>query len=315
MNGDSSGWQNSDVQNRDLLYPIVGWQTLEVEMSEVTVIGLGAMGSALARAFANVGHRLTVWNRTPSRMQPLVSRGAIGTETPAEAISQSPMTVLCIDKYDVSRRLIQESGMIDSMSGRTLVQLSTGTPAEARGFASWLMASGVEVLDGAIMPYPDGIGEADAQILFAGSKTVYEACEPVLDCLGGDLRYVGEEIGAAAVLDMALLTHQLANYLGVWHGARACEAEGLGVDVFASLFPQHDPAAHLAWRIHRKEFDDPGATLEVWNAALDRILEQARDAGINREIPELISNLFRRAIALGHGQKDIGTVIEVMRQG
>ncbi|NDW48022.1 hypothetical protein [Ruegeria sp. PrR005] len=128
-----------------------------------------------------------------------------------------------------------------------------------------------------------------------------------------ELRYVGAETGGAAVLDMALLSHQLAYYLGVWHGARVCESEGLGIDLFASLLPPQDPAAHLARRISEHDYDQPGATLEVWNAALDRILEQAQTNKINQEIPELISSLFRRAIALGHGHRDIATVIEVLR--
>ena len=282
-------------------------------MSDVTMIGLGAMGSALAAAFIGAGHDLTVWNRTPQRMEPLAALGAIAAQSLAEAVGSSPISVICIDNYDASRHLIEGDGMLAALSGRTLIQLSTGTPAEARSFSDWLGRHGVGVVDGAIMPYPDGIGAEDAQILFAGPAHLYDACKPVLDCLGGDLRHVSEDVGAAAVLDMALLTHQLANYLGVWHGARACEAEGLGIDVFASMFAQDDPAAHLAWRIHKEDFDNPGATLEVWNAALDRILQHSQDAGINQEIPQLISSLFRRAIALGHGDRDLGTVIEVLR--
>ena len=284
-------------------------------MTDVSVIGLGAMGSALARAFIGAGHSVTIWNRTAARMKPLVSLGATAASSPADAAIASPVCVVCIDNYGATRRLIQEAGMLEPLAGRTLVQLSTGTPAEARDLSSWLTTHGVNVLDGAIMPYPDGIGAEDAQILFAGSADLYGSCKPTLDCLGGDLRHVSEEVGAAAVLDMALMTHQLSNYLGVWHGARACEAEGLGVDVFASMLPPDDPAAHLARRIHKADYDNPGATLEVWNAALDRIVEHARTAKINREIPELVSSLFRRAIALGHGGRDIGTVIEVMRAG
>jgi 3-hydroxyisobutyrate dehydrogenase-like beta-hydroxyacid dehydrogenase len=81
------------------------------------------------------------------------------------------------------------------------------------------------------------------------------------------------------------------------------------------MLPPGDLATHLAWRIHRAEYDNPGASLDVWNAALDRIVEQARTTGINREIPDLISSLFRRAIALGYGSRDIATVIEVLRAG
>jgi 3-hydroxyisobutyrate dehydrogenase-like beta-hydroxyacid dehydrogenase len=284
-------------------------------MSDVTMIGLGAMGSALARAFLGAGHAVTVWNRSAARMGPLINLGAVAASSAAEAAGASPICVVCIDNYATTRRLMTEAGMLPPLSGRTLVQLSTGAPAEARDLAGWLATHGVNVLDGAIMPYPEGIGSAEAQILFAGPAALYASTKPVLDCLGGDLRHVSDDVGAAAVLDMALMTHQLTNYLGIWHGARVCEAEGLGLDVFASMLPPGDLATHLAWRIHRAEYDNPGASLDVWNAALDRIVEQARLTGINREIPDLISSLFRRAIALGHGSRDIATVIEVLRAG
>lgn len=239
--------------------------------------------------------------------------GATAAGAPSEAAMASAVNVICVDNYEATRQLLESHDVMDALSGRTLVQLSTGTPEEVRRFAGWLDGCNARLLDGAIMPYPDGIGAEDAQILFADSASLYEKCKPLLDCLGGDLRHVGEEIGAAAVLDMALLTHQLTNYLGIWHGARACEAEGLGVDIFASMLPQDDPAAHLAWRIHNQDFDNPGASLDTWSAALDGIVTHANDIGINSEIPELISSLFRRAIALGHGSQDIATVIEVMR--
>jgi 3-hydroxyisobutyrate dehydrogenase-like beta-hydroxyacid dehydrogenase len=279
------------------------------------MIGLGAMGSALARAFIGAGHSVTVWNRTATRMMPLLQLGAIAAKSLTDAAVASPVCVVCLDNYGTTRSLIEEAAMLEALKGRTLVHLSTGTPVEARGLSSWLAAHGVNVLNGAIMPYPDGIGDDDAQILFAGPAELFKASKPILDCLGGDLRHVSEEVGAAAVLDMALLTHQLSNYLGVWHGARACEAEGLGVDVFASMLRPDDLSAHLAWRIHKSDYDNPGATLAVWNAALDRIVEHAGTANINQEIPLLISSLFRRAIALGHGGKDIAAIIEVLRAG
>jgi 3-hydroxyisobutyrate dehydrogenase-like beta-hydroxyacid dehydrogenase len=284
-------------------------------MTDVTMVGLGAMGSALVRAFIGAGHSVTIWNRTPARMEPLVSLGATATSSPGDAAKASPVTVVCIDNYDATRRLINEAGMLEPLSGRTVIQFSTGTPAEARDLSNWLTARGVNVLDGAIMAYPSGIGAKDAKILLAGPAEIYSSCKPILDCLGGDLRHVSEEIGAAAVLDMALLTFALSKHLGVWHGARACEAEGLGIDVFASMLPPYDPVANLAWRIHNADYDNPGATLEVWNAALDRIIQHADTAKINREVPELVSSLFRRAIALGHGNRDIATVIEVLRAG
>ena len=174
-------------------------------MTDVTMIGLGAMGSALARAFIEAGHSVTIWNRTAARMKPLVLLGATAAGSPAEAVLASQVCVVCVDNYGTTRSLIEEAGMLEPLSGRTLVQLSTGTPAEARDLSRWLSTHGVSVLDGAIMPYPDGIGAEDAQILFAGPTDLFRSCKATLDCLGGDLRHVSEDVGAAAVLDMALL--------------------------------------------------------------------------------------------------------------
>ncbi|MCZ6644137.1 MAG: NAD(P)-binding domain-containing protein [Gammaproteobacteria bacterium] len=59
-------------------------------MSDVTVIGLGAMGSAIANAFLNAGHDVTVWNRGPEKTEPLRASGAQCADSPAEAVSASP---------------------------------------------------------------------------------------------------------------------------------------------------------------------------------------------------------------------------------
>ena len=78
-------------------------------MTDVTMIGLGAMGSALARAFLGAGHGVTVWNRTVSKMEPLSALGANAVSSISEAVEASPVIVICIDNYDLSRKLILEN--------------------------------------------------------------------------------------------------------------------------------------------------------------------------------------------------------------
>ena len=113
---------------------------------------------------------------------------------------------------------------------------------------------------------------------------------------------------------MALLTHDLCCYLGVLHGAHICESEGIGVGEYADMFAEGSIAREPIEVVHSGRFDNPGATLAVWNGALQRIQAQARDAGINAEVPDFISGFFRRAIAAGHGDEDIASVIKVMRK-
>ena len=282
-------------------------------MGDVTVIGLGAMGSALAKAFVQAQHDVVVWNRTPSRMAPLISLGASGLVSLPDALRSSPVIVVCIDNYAATKALLSAADVEHALKGKTLVQLSTGTPKEARESEVWLKGLGATYLDGAILPYPEDIGADDAKILIAGPQDAFQSHEPLLACLAGDLRHVGENIAAAAVLDMAFLTQELCGYLGALHGAQVCQSEGVPADTLAALYPERDPSGKLLSKIGAGAYDDPGATLVVWNAALSRILEQGRERGINIEIPNLISSLFERAIAAGHGESDVAAVIEVLR--
>lgn len=282
-------------------------------MTDVTMIGLGAMGSALARAFLGAEHRVTVWNRTSSKIEPLVALGAYSASSLSEAIEASPFIVICIDNYELSKKLITDNGLGQILSGRTLIQLSTGSPKEAHEFEKFVHEFDCEYIDGAIMPYPEGIGEEDAKILFSGREESYNRCHPTLNCLGGDLRYLGSNIKGAATLDMALLTHALCCYLGVIHGAHVCESENISVGEFAAMFPEGSLEKEPLDVVYSSKFDEPGATLTVWDGALQRIQTQARDSKINSEVPDFISSFFKRAIAAGYGEEDVASIVKVLR--
>ena len=261
-------------------------------MTDVTMVGLGAMGSALARTFLGAGHGVTVWNRTSSKMEPLLSLGASAASSISEAIQASPVIVICIDNYEYSINLISENKLGQFLSGRALVQLSTGSPKEANEFEKFIQEFECGYIDDAIMPYPEGIGNEDAKLLFSGPEETYKRCLPILNCLGGDLRYLGANIKGASALDMALLTHDLCGYLGLILGSHICESENISVGEFAAMFPEGSLERIPVEVVDSGKFDEPGATLSVWDGALQRIQNQAQDSGINSEVPEFISSFF-----------------------
>src|SRR5215471_12362601 len=101
-------------------------------MSSISVIGLGAMGSALARTLLGAGHSVTVWNRTASKMRSLVGLGAAGAVSVADAVRASPAILVCVDNYPVTQSLLDTPEITPLLSRRTVIQLSTGSPREAR---------------------------------------------------------------------------------------------------------------------------------------------------------------------------------------
>ena len=64
-------------------------------MSEVTIVGLGAMGSAIASAFLNAGRATTVWNRSEEKMLALRQSGARCADDPGSAVSASERNTTC----------------------------------------------------------------------------------------------------------------------------------------------------------------------------------------------------------------------------
>ena len=287
-------------------------------MSDVTVIGLGAMGSALARTLIEAGRSVTVWNRSPEKMQPLMALGAEGPSGLAEALAASPRVIVCIPDYGSTVELFDQPSIIPLLEGRTLIQLSTGTPKEAGESERWFRDRGAAYLDGAILCWPGHIGTPDGRILVAGPESAFKDSEADLQCLAGDLRYLGTNIRAASTLDLAFLSRITGIIFGSIHGAHVCEAEGVPVSEFTSLLPPNDRSVSLTQVISDGTFTEVskgGATVDVAGSAVTRLREQANDAGINSELPDLMCDWVKRAQTAGYGSQETAAVIKMLRQG
>ena len=282
-------------------------------MSDITVIGLGLMGSALARAIQRAGHNLTVWNRSPAKMRPFIDTGVAAAPDVVSAITASPVILICIDNYAVTKTMLQSDDIVPLLTGRTVVQLSTGTPKEAREASDWMTARDVAYLDGAILAGPDGIGTDDAQILLSGDEAAHERTGELLECLGGTVRYLGSNVGAASALDLAWLTTCYGRFMAIIHAANLCKSEDVGINDFISLFPDEPDIQRYAEVIHEETFHECTATLQVWGAALQRIQQQGVDANINSQIPDFVATFFEKAVDAGHGEENVMALVKVLQ--
>lgn len=101
-------------------------------MSDVSVIGLGTMGSAIAKALMKSGKKVTVWNRSQGCIQPLVEEGASGAASLAQALDASPTVFKCVDKQESVKPLFASPDLQRRLAGRTIIDLSTGLPQGSR---------------------------------------------------------------------------------------------------------------------------------------------------------------------------------------
>ena len=285
---------------------------------KVMVIGLGRMGSALAATLLKNDYEVSVWNRTASRAAPLVEAGASQADSVAEGISVSEVIVVCVGNYDDTKSLLEDCG---DLSGKTLIQLTTATAPETRDMEAWAIQNGALYLDGAIMAYPSDVGTEACYLLVAGSEAAWRDCEPIVMCLGGASRFLGENVAAPTALDAALIISSLSSIIGMIQGAHIVEQEGLDVSEYLELVVgmSVDEVPHDLRRqgnaIARNDFSDTQAALGTYAAGLSNLVGDYAKRGLNMQFPQAINDLLNRALQAGYEEEEVAAVIKVMREG
>lgn len=284
------------------------------EPSGVTVLGLGAMGSALAATLLDAGHDTTVWNRTPERAAALSARGATAAPTIGAAVTAHPLVVAVLfDHASVHETL---DPVIEQMRGSALVNLTTTTPNEARELATWAAGHGVRYLDGAIMATPPMIGGPGAAILYSGLREVFDDARPVLD-RWADSTYDGADSGLASLFDLAMLSGMYSMFAGFLHGAAMAGSAGMSATEFAGratpfLSAMTDSFAHFASVIDGGDYTVPGQqSLDF--SDLSHIVRASEEQGVDPTPIAAVQELIGKQIAAGHGAEGFARIYESLR--
>ncbi|MET4686807.1 NAD(P)-dependent oxidoreductase [Sinorhizobium fredii] len=274
-------------------------------MSKISVLGLGAMGSALAATLLRNGHSVTVWNRTPARAEPLAAAGARIAASPADAMADADLTILCVVDY--------------ALAGRDLVNLTNGTPRDAQELADWVAAKGAAYLDGGIMAIPPMIGEAGALILYSGSTALFERHKPSLLALA-EGRFLGEDPGRAALYDLALLSGMYGLFSGFLHAGALVVSSGAGMSDFLTLLlpwleAMSGTLPDLAGKIDSGLHDrNVVSNLAMQAIALENIVRASREQNVAPDFINAMRRLTAMRVDQGHGGDDISGVIELIRR-
>ena len=284
-------------------------------MSDITVIGLGVMGSALAQTLLQSGYKVTVWNRTPSKVADLADRGAITAVSCSEAIAASPLIVICIKSHSDTRQLLEST---ENLESRNIIELSTGSAPEAESLAEWIRSEGAGCLIGMIATFPRDIGNEDSTIVTVGDEALWEQSEKMLKTLAGKSTYIGDNIGSLAILYSALFLPRQGFMFGMIYGALLCKKAGLPMQTYVEQMPLtikvvNDYYDVFASSVLSDNYSDPQASIDMYIAAFADTLESFRNHNVNDELPKLMASLLEQGANAGLGDKQITSLINVLR--
>jgi 3-hydroxyisobutyrate dehydrogenase len=285
---------------------------------KTAVLGLGLMGSAIARRLKEQGQAVVGWNRTPDRLKRVSGLGVETADSAANAIAAADVCLLVLTDHAAAVDTLFRGDAPRQLAGRVFVQMGTIAPSESRDLAGRVSSAGGAYLEAPVLGSLPEAESGSLLVMAGGEQALFERCLPVLQCLGRDPRLVGP-VGRAAALKLAMnqliagLTATFSLSLGL------VRAEGIDVEEFMGVVRN---SALYAPTFDKKLPKYLSHDYAQTNFPLKHLLKDVR---LFRRVAEplaldsaLITTLeaaCARAMAQGYGDQDYSAVYEALAPG
>ncbi|GAB4005345.1 NAD(P)-dependent oxidoreductase [Nocardioides ultimimeridianus] len=270
-----------------------------------SVLGTGLMGSAVARALAAAPASTGAWNRTTARAEALADAGVTVHDDVASALADSDAVILMLVDLDAALEVLEDH--LPALRGKSVINLMSGTPTLATRAAELVESHGGRYLDGTIQCYPSDIGGAASLVNFSGDRTVWDEHESALRAIAGGSVYVGEDPGAASVLDAALAgTFYTAGLAAFCEALAFLRGSGIdpsrpevSLDYWFDLFRAQ--ATQLVSELAKEEFASSEATIDIYLGAMRQWQSTMQAAGQRGTVMAAAVSNLQTAVDRGHG--------------
>jgi len=279
-------------------------------VTTIGVVGLGGMGSRMARRLLRAGHEVVVWNRTPERAAPLVEEGAMLVESPAEVARRADAVITMVADPAALWAVIEGPSGIAAGAGEsvTLLEMSTVGRAAVSRLAS-LLPKGAGLLDAPVL---GSLSEAESgrlRIFVGGPKGLVSRWMPVLSALG-DPMHVGP-LGAGSAAKLVANTTLFGVLATLGEALSLAQGLGLAPDTTFDVLAMTPLAAQAERRrtaIQSGEYPQRFA-LSLGVKDLNLIAEAATASGVDLRVAAAARAWLAEAEAAGWGDRDYSAVL------
>lgn len=282
-------------------------------MARVGFIGLGLMGSHMARNLLRAGHELTVHSRSPAPVDALVAEGAARASSPAEVASRSEVIVTMLpDTPDVELVLFGPDGVFQTVAeGSLVIDMSTIDPIATRRFAERMAERGVGMLDAPVSGGDIGARDATLSIMIGGTEADVARAQPLFEAMGKNIVHVG----ASGAGQIAKACNQL-----VLAGTLEAVGEALVLAAKAGVDPAKVReallggfAASRVLEVHGQRMLDgnfaPGFRAELMHKDARIVVAAARELGVSIPAFERIEAELARLVRDRGGDVDYSALV------
>lgn len=283
---------------------------------DVGFIGLGIMGSGMARNLVRAGFDVTVWNRTAERMKPLVEAGAHAADSPADVAARSEIIVICVSNTpDVEDVIMGEDGVLaGAKSGSLVIDCSTISPHATRDMAEALASHGVHMLDAPVSGGSEGAANGTLTIMIGGEESQVERARPLLEAMGKTITRVGDH-GAGQTAKLVNQVLVVSSMQGMAEALLLASAGGL--DLEKTLAAVSGGAAG-SWTLSNRGPQviardwRPGFTIDLQMKDLRLVMDAADELGVPLPATAIIFQLMRTLQERGLGNEGNHAIVKAL---
>jgi 3-hydroxyisobutyrate dehydrogenase len=284
----------------------------------VGFIGMGHMGSGMARRLLDAGYSLSVYDRTLAHAEPLQEQGASVAGSPKELAAQAEVVMLCVTDDDAQAQVTlgPDGALTGVRSGATIVDLSTVSPSASRRLAQAAREHGVQMLDAAVSGSVPQVEQGSLVIFVGGEQETYQQCRPLLAVVGKSIFYMGL---SGSGTTMKLVANTLLG-LGMQALAEAIalgEKTGLEKSLLLNVLEQTavltpGQKAKLA-NVEHEQYPTQFA-LSLIHKDLRLVLDEAYAASVPMPATAVAQQLYAAATARGMEAADFSILISFMEE-
>jgi 3-hydroxyisobutyrate dehydrogenase len=285
-------------------------------MTTIGLIGLGAMGSGMARSLRRTGHAIRVFDVRAEAARAFADEGGTACASPAELAAGCDVVVsVVVNAQQTEAVLFGPDGAAAAMPrGSVFVMCSTVDPNWSIALEARLAALGVLYLDAPISGGAAKAASGEMTMMTAGTPAAYARCGDLLDAMAGKVYRLGERAGAGS--KVKIINQLLA---GV-HIAAAAEAMALGlregVDA-AALYEVITHSAGNSWMFENRMAHvlaadyTPLSAVDIFVKDLGLVLDTARASKFPLPLASTAHQMFMQASTAGFAREDDSAVIKI----
>jgi len=288
---------------------------MSAESPRIGYIGVGLMGRPMVERLLDSGHAVTVWNRSRDKLNPVVERGAVAAETPAQLAAECDFVFLCLMNAEAVEAVVFGlDGVAQASEPKILVDFSTLHPETSRQFASRLKnANGMGWVDAPVSGGVPGAEAGTLAIMAGGEEADIETVRPVVMNLCSRFTRMG---GAGAGQSTKMCNQIISGCTMAVVAEAVSFALKSGVDAtrlteaLSGGFADSIPFRLFAPRMAAQDYSNPLGATNTMIKELD-VVENIAE-GVDATLPMTSSALsIMRAVAEGgDGESDISTIIK-----